>query len=571
MEEAGGLIMDLRPYQADALKALDDYWEAGGGHPLVAMATATGKSVLIAKLLVDIAAQYPNLRALVLVHVRELLTQNLEHLQDNWPGAPVGINSAGLHQRDWESPIVLASIQSVWRSPQRLGRRDLILIDEAHLVPHEGDGMYRTLIDSLRQLEPTMRVCGFTATPYRLDSGRLDEGDGKIFDDVVFEYGIAEGIRDKWLAPLSSKATTTSIDVSGVAVRGGEFVPGALEDAADDDAVVNAAVDEIITRGQNRRSWLLFCCGVGHAHHVGEALRERGIAAATVTATTPTDERDHIIADFRAGTLRALTNVNVLTTGFNVPAVDLIAMLRPTLSTGLYVQMIGRGTRKADDKYDCLVLDFAGNVFRHGPVDRAEGSTGNGKAGVKADTVAAKRCPDCGELNALRAAECVCCGHEFPQEQPKPKHAAVADWAPIMSASDWLPVTEVSFRLHTKFSDPAAPPCLRVEYLCGLSPFSEYVSLQRTGYAREMAERWWYAMGGRAPAPYTVADALQRTDELSDVLAIVVVRDGKFWRVIERRLRRPDGSEVEVDRHCRCLVAHRPPPAPPVIDDEVPY
>ena len=561
--------MELRPYQVDALKALDDYWTAGGGHPLVAMATATGKSVLIAKLITDISAHFPALRALVLVHVRELLTQNLEHLLSVWPDAPYGINSAGLGRRDWQAPIVLANIQSVWRSPQRLGRRDLVIVDEAHLVPHDGDGMYRSLIDGLRELEPTMRVCGFTATPYRLDSGRLDEGDGKIFDQIVFNYGIAEGIRDGWLAPLSSKATAANIDVSGVMIRGGEFVSAALEDAADDAAIINAAVEEILQRGQDRRSWLLFCCGVRHAQHVGEALRERGIAAATVTAKTPVDQRDRIIAGFHCGTIRALTNVNVLTTGFNVPAVDLIAMLRPTLSTGLYVQMIGRGTRKADGKYDCLVLDFAGNVWRHGPVDRAEGGVDNSRSGVKADAIAAKRCPECSELNALRATECTCCGHEFPQEQPKPKHAGVADLTPIMGASEWLPVTEVSLRQHVKFSDPAAPPCLRVEYLCGLSPYSEYISLQRTGYAREMAERWWYAMGGCAPTPYAVAQAMQRAAELSEVLAIVVTRDGKFWRVVERRLRRSDGSEVEVNRHCRCLVAHRLLPAPPQIDDEV--
>ena len=105
-------------------------------------------------------------------------------------------------------------------------------------------------------------------------------------------------------------------------------------------------------------------------------------------------------------------------------------------------------------------------------------------------------------------------------------------------------MTDVSYRQHIKFSDPSAPPSLRVEYLCGLSPYSEYISLQRTGYAREMAERWWYAMGGSAPAPLTVAQALQRTGELSSVArAIVVARDGKFWRVVERRLRRPDGNE----------------------------
>ena len=565
-------MFSLRPYQVEARRALNAFWHAGGGHPLIEMATATGKSLLIAELLAGVAARYPALRAVVLVHVRELLEQNLEHLLDAWPDAPYGINSAGLGRRDWQAPILLANIQSVWRSPQRLGRRDLIIIDEAHLVPRSGDGMYRILIDSLRELEPALRVCGFTATPYRLDSGRLDEGAGKIFDRVVYDYRIADGIRDGYLAPLSSKAAAASIDVSTVAVRGGEFVARALEEAADHVAVVRAAVDEIIARGQERKAWLIFCAGVRHAQHVCDALRDRGIPAATVTADTPAEERDAVIAAFRAGRVRALTNVNVLTTGFNVPAVDLIAMLRPTLSTGLYVQMVGRGTRKADGKYDCLVLDFAGNVMRHGPVDRVDGPASGGRAGVKASTVGAKSCPNCHELNGLRAAECACCGREFPQENPAPKHASVADYAPIIgSTTDWLRVTEVSFRLHIKFSDPGAPPSLRVDYLCGLSPYSEYVSLERAGYAREMAERWWYAMGGRAPAPFTVVEALERTDELSAVLAIIVTPDGKYWRVVERRLRRADGSEVEVNRYCRCLVANRPPVAAPQINDEVLY
>ena len=564
--------MDLRPYQQAALAALDAYWEAGGGHPLCALATATGKSVLIGKLITDIAARFPALRVLVLVHVRELLEQNLDHLLELWPNAPYGINSAGLRQRDWDAPIMLASIQSVWRNPQRLGHRDLILIDEAHLCPHEGDGMYRSLIDALRKLEPAMRVCGFTATPYRLDSGQLDEGDGKIFDAIVFEYSIAEGIRDGWLAPLSSKATAANIDVSGIAVRGGEFVAGALEDAVSDSAIVRAAVDEIIARGQDRKAWLAFCASVRHAQHVRAALCERGIIAATITAETPDDQRDAIVAAFDKGEIRALTNVNVLTTGFNLPAVDLIAMLRPTLSTGLYVQMVGRGTRKRDGKYDCLVLDFAGNVLRHGPVDQIDGSSNSHKTGIKADTVTAKRCPECSELNALRAATCTCCGHVFPHEKPQPKHASVADWAPIIGATPvWLPVTDVSFRLHIKYSDPSAPPSLRVEYLCGLSPYSEYISLQRMGYARETAERWWYATGGNPPVPFTVAQALKRLEELSKVLAIVVVRDGKYWRVVRRRLRRADDTEVEVDRNCRVFVAHQPPIAPPLINDEVPY
>jgi DNA repair protein RadD len=565
--------MQLRPYQLAALDALNSFWQTDGGHPLVAMATATGKSLVIAKLIADISARYPRFRALVLVHVRELVQQNLFHLLKIWPNAPVGINSAGLKKRDWHSPIVLANIQSIFRTPQRLGRRDLVIIDEAHLVPHFGDGMYRSVIDGLRELEPALRVCGLTATPYRLDSGRLDEGDGKIFDEIVYEYGIAEGIRDGWLSPLSSKATTARINVEGVAVRGGEFVPGALEDAADDDAVVDATVGEIIERGRDRKSWLIFCAGVHHALHVRDVLCERGVAAETITATTPSDERDTIVAGFQSGTIRALTNVNVLTTGFNVPAVDLIAMLRPTLSTGLYVQMVGRGTRKADGKRDCLVLDFAGNVMRHGPVDRVNvGNAANkAPAGVKVDIVAAKRCPECSELNALCDAVCSSCGHEFPMEKPAPKHAATADAVPILGGtSDWLPVTEVSARRHLKYTDPAAPPSLRIEYLCGLSAYSEYLSLERTGYAREMAERAWYGLGGNAPAPTTVDAAIERVGELDPIVAITVTRNGKFWNVVEKRVLRPDGSKVDVNRWGHCTVAHdRVAALPPPINDEV--
>ena len=151
---------------------------------------------------------------------------------------PVGINSAGIGQREWDAPIIFAGVQSVWRNAARLGPRHLVLIDEAHLVPHDGDGMYRSLLAELRALAPAdgMRIAGFSATPFRLDSGRLDEGEGKIFDDVVFDYGIGQGIRDGWLSPLTSKATGTEINISGVGRRGGEFIAGELERAADDNA-----------------------------------------------------------------------------------------------------------------------------------------------------------------------------------------------------------------------------------------------------------------------------------------------------------------------------------------------
>jgi DNA repair protein RadD len=570
--------MLLRPYQEEALRVLNAYWDAGGGNPLVAMATATGKSVLLAKLICDIAERYPPFRALVLVHVRELLQQNLKHLFRLWPAAPVGINSAGLQRRDWDAPIIFANIQSVWRSPQRLGRRDLLLADECHLIPHAGTGMWRATIEALRQFEPAMRVCGLSATPFRLDSGRLDQGEGKIFDDVVFEYDIARGIRDGYLSPLTSKATQATIDVRGVGRRGGEFIAAELEQAADDSAIVAGAADEIVERGRDRRSWLMFCCGVSHARHVCDALRERGVSVEMIAGTTPDAERDRIIAAFHRGDITALTNVNLLTTGFDVPQVDLLAMLRPTLSTGLYIQMIGRGTRLAENKRDCLILDFAGNVWRHGPVDHVDISV-NGKenhsGSVKVDAVSARRCPDCGELVALADYVCPSCSHEFPRPRPHAKHASRADVVPILAGTmQWLSVSDVSFHRHVKWNDPSAPPSLRVEYLCGLSVHCEYLSLERHGYPREMAERWWFAMGGVAPTPASVEAALMRSDEIDVITHIVVTRSGKFWNVVERRVRRPDGSLVEINRNHHCYTAHSREAAavlPISINDEIPY
>ena len=552
------IMFELRPYQKQALSALEVYWSQGGGNPLATMATATGKSVIIAHLIRDISRRYPTLRVLVVNHVLELIQQDLDPLLALWPDAPVGINSAGIGQREWDAPIIFAGVQSVWRNAARLGPRHLVLIDEAHLVPHDGDGMYRRLIAELRALTPAddMRVAGFSATPFRLDSGRLDEGDGKIFDDVVFDYGIGQGIKDGWLSPLTSKATGAEINISGVGRRGGEFIAGELERAADDSATVSAACDEIVARGVNRRSWLVFCCGVAHAHHVGEALCARGISCRVVTGETPLPARADSIAAFKAGTVRCLVNVNVLTTGFDAPRVDLLAMLRPTLSTGLYVQMVGRGTRKADGKVNCLVLDFAGNCRRHGPVDSVDINVGSKReAAVATASVRAKTCPDCNEINPLDAAACCCCGYEWPKPKPTARHATSADAVPILTGERvWLPVTDASFHRHHKRGDPDAPPSFRVDYLCGLSPHAEYVSFERQGYPRTCAERWWYALGGSAPVPATVAEALQRQHELDPVVAIAVARNGRFWNVIDRRVRRPDGVVVEVDRHQHCWV-----------------
>lgn len=329
-------MIQLRPYQQAAIDSVLGYWAQGGGNPLVDLATGLGKSVVVAKITRDVIERYPDMRVLMLVHVKELVEQNFMALLRLWPDAHAGIYSAGLNRRDAHRQIVFASIQSVFKKARELGPRDLVLIDEAHLVPKDGDGMYRTLLEGLRYERPDMRVAGFTATPYRLNGGRLDEGDNQLFDETVYSYGIGAGIKDGWLSPLRSKAGETTIDVSGVAKSGGEFVGRALEAAVDTDDITAGAVREILRFGEHRRSWLVFCAGVGHAHHVRDALRAVGVTCETITGDTPSGDRARYISEFKAGRIRCLTNANVLTTGFDAPSVDLVAMLRPTMSPGLY-------------------------------------------------------------------------------------------------------------------------------------------------------------------------------------------------------------------------------------------
>jgi DNA repair protein RadD len=195
----------LRPYQEAALGALREHLLSSSGYPLIDMATGTGKSLVIAAAVQALAQKHPKARFLILAPRLELIEQDIAAIKLLWPEAPVGIVCAGLDRRDWEAPIVVATINSIYRSAEKLGPRDLIFVDEAHLIPSGDESMFQTAFAALLNLQPALRIVGLTATPYRLDSGRLDEGDGRLFDQVVFTYGIGAAVADGWLAPLIAK------------------------------------------------------------------------------------------------------------------------------------------------------------------------------------------------------------------------------------------------------------------------------------------------------------------------------------------------------------------------------
>src|SRR5262245_19541853 len=400
-------MLSLRPYQQAAIAAIYQYFAENPGHPLVVIPTAGGKSVVLASFIQGVLQQWPDQRILVVTHVRELIAQNHAEMMGLWPDAPAVMYSAGLGRRQIGARVLFAGIQSIHRRAYGVQQCDLVLIDEAHLIPRSSNTMYRSFLHTLSRINPDLKVIGLTATPYRLDSGLLNEGKGRLFTDIAYEVSVRDLIDQGYLCPLVTKLTNLTLDVGGVGSRGGEFIAGQLQAAVDRESITHAAIDEILAYGEARRSWLMFCSGVAHATHVAAALCGRGVSCATIFGDTPSAERDRIVAAFKRGEVRALASMGVLTTGFNAPAVDLIALLRPTKSVGLYVQMVGRGTRLAPGKENCLVLDFAGNVARHGPVDAvkpARPAEGEGPAPTKV-------CPDCDSILPAAVRQCPDCGH----------------------------------------------------------------------------------------------------------------------------------------------------------------
>jgi len=527
----------LRDYQQRAIDEVYQYFLDGNdGNPCIVMPTGSGKSHVIAAFCQDVLTRWPHQRILMLTHVKELIEQNAEKMRQHWHHAPLGIYSAGIGKRELGWPITFAGIQSVDRRAAELGHIDIILIDEAHLVNHRNQGRYRKLINDLSKINPALRVIGLTATPYRLGHGLITDAPA-LFDAILEPVDIIELITRGYLAPLKSKLTDAHLDTTGVTIRAGDYAKGELERAVNTVENNTTTVDEVIRLAGDRRAWLFFCAGVHHAQDVADELRSKDIPAACVTGDTPKAERERLLAEFKAGKLRALTNANVLTTGFDYPDIDLIAMLRPTQSPVLYVQMAGRGMRLKSHTDHCLVLDFAGNIMRHGPITHVQPPS---KAGDGDGEAPAKACPECREIVHASIRVCPSCGYEFPKIERQDQARSNAD---IMGMEpEEAPVDRWEWDVYT--SRNSGKTMLRCRYYCGLwhPVVAEYVTLTHDGYAGQKALKTIMAIAqGCGLDMRRFADELDLAD-LADALnqspppaVIEVQKDGKFYRVVNRR------------------------------------
>lgn len=522
--------MTLRPYQQHAVDAVWAYLRARDGNPCIVVPTGGGKTHVMAAMIRQALTEWPGTRVCVLAHVRELVKQNHDKLLAHWPEAPAGIYSAGLRRRDRFEPVIFASIQSVAKRAMTLGRFDLLLIDEAHRIPLRAEGQYREFIEGCRRANPQLRIAGLTATPYRPGGGPVC-GPEYILNEVAYEARVGDLIRDGYLSRLTSRAGAARADLSRVHVRGGEYVGRELEHAMNVADVVEAACDEIVALCADRRAWIVFCAGVTHAEHVTAALKARGIAVAQVDGKTPAAERATRIEDFQRGELRALVNVNVLSEGFDATHIDAVIMMRPTKSAALYYQQAGRGMRLHPGKTDCLVLDFAGNIVEHGPVDAIRPPK---KPGEKAQSDAPVReCPGCHALVPVQVRECQDCGYQWPAIEFFAKHDAHASDAAILSSEiepETHRVTGIDYAEHVGKS---GIPTLQVTYRCGMRTFREWVCLEHTGTPRARAVSWWRARSPM-PTPNSVDDAIDEIGDshVTEPHSIRVIQRGKYPEII---------------------------------------
>jgi DNA repair protein RadD len=475
-------------------------------NPCVVIPTAGGKSLCIAEVAKDAVKKW-NGRVMILAHVKELVEQNAAKLKGICPELPVGVYSAGLDSRETDAPVIVAGIQSVYNKIDCFQPFDLVMIDEVHMVPPDGEGRYRTFLEAAKRVNPRVRLVGWTATPYRTQGGLICKPEN-LLNEVCYEIGVKELINRGYISNITAKAGRVKADTEGLHIRAGEFVAEDVEKLMGEDRLVMSACHEIVELTKDRQACLVFCTSVAHCKKVAAQIAKlSGEECAIVTGDTPDLERAETIRRLRgesvttdlfgttAGPLKYCCNVSVLTTGTDIPRLDTIALLRPTNSPGLLVQMVGRGFRLSPEtgKTECLVLDYGRNIERHGPIDmikvREPGQGGGGPL--------AKECPECRTIVNLSVMLCPTCGHQWPRKEPeRQSHEATAAKAAILSGEvtvEKFPVMHTDYQVWEKRgAPPGSPRTVRVTYdVDYLTHYSEWLCPEHTGYARRKFEKWW--------------------------------------------------------------------------------
>lgn len=533
-------MLELRPYQKEAIQATYDYWNNNVGiNPVIVAPTGAGKSLLIAQICEDVVKSDNYSRVLMLTHSSELIDQNFKELKGIWSEAPAGIYSASLKKRELKHRIIFAGVQSFVNVVDKSEPFDLIIIDEAHLVNNKAETRYKKVFDVLLQKNELTKIVGFSATPYRLSGGNI-YGKNKIFCGVSYEITLKYLIDNGYLCMPITKGALKQYDLSNVSIKSnGEYNDIELARVVETSELVEAVVNETLEMGKYRKAWLIFASSINHAEKIKECFKTKNFFdCEIITADTPKDKRAKLLQEFKDNKLKCLINVNVLTTGFNAPICDMVVIARATRSTSLYVQMIGRGLRTYPNKENCLIIDFGRNTLTHGTLDNiVPVVVGNGtkkKDKKLEEEIKAKECINCHRLNEKSVTHCIECGYEFPLR--KVTHSEKAYDGAMFSDGDLIE-WEVKSVGYSKHLSKNGNECLKITHICGLHFVHEFIVL--SSYFGKKALR---EIGCNYE---NLEDILNHTAEYKKPIKLLLKREGKYMKIEEKILKK----EV-VDHSC---------------------
>lgn len=357
----------LRPYQQEAVDATLTHFRKTDDAAVIVLPTGSGKSLVIAEL-----ARLARRKILVLTHVKELVEQN--HAKYESYGLSGGVFAAGLNRKERQLQVTFASVQSVAANLDDFtDQYSLIIIDECHRVNEDENSQYGKIITQLKNTNKNLKVLGLTATPYRLQMGWIYQyhyrgfarsEQEKPFKNCIYELPLSFMISKGYLTPPRLiDATIEQYDFSALEQnRWGEYAEKDVNTLlSKHQRVTRSIIEQVVTLAADRQGVMIFAATVEHAKEIVSYLPS--FNSALITGNTALQERDKLIDAFKSRKIKFLVNVAVLTTGFDAPHVDFIAILRPTQSVSLYQQIVGRGLRLSENKTECLVIDYAGNNF----------------------------------------------------------------------------------------------------------------------------------------------------------------------------------------------------------------
>lgn len=548
----------LRPYQVEALDIIHADLQTQP-NVLVQMTTGAGKTVTVCRLINHYFFDTDR-RFLILAHKQELIRQFQRTFKDmtDIPESAVGIVCSGLGEKNLRRRITIGTVQSFINVLDKYQGCNLLIIDEAHRISIGNDSQYDQTINTLRKTSPNMRLVGITATPYRLGHGYIygDKATGpNLFPklNTQIKYSV---LRDAgYLMPLEGKVAINdrlADDLGNVRVNG-DYVIDQLGEVMTKEIHLHTAIDAIRQYCDEFQRICVFCCTIDHAEKVRALM---GNECTIIHSRLTQIERDINMNAWKSGQCRVITSVNILAEGFDFPPLDCLIFARPTLSSGLYVQALGRVLRTSPGKDRAFLLDLTDNTSRFGTdLDKIKVSIP--QAISRSDPVLEKICPNCEAVVHPARAQCPECGYEWPHDDPP-----VAETMPVLNDVFFgkaepvkKTVRYISYHRHNKKDKP---PSMRVSYY-GYSwtdkITSEWVCFEHQGFPRRKAEDWWRLFGPQdEKCPNTVEDALSFESEFLAPTEITIEPDGKWVRITDYLLD-DDGPSENLE----------------VYDDEVPF